>query len=79
MIKTIETNPKALKFKVNERVGITEYNNIFSKGYNENLSREIFIIDSVLKTNTWTYKFKDLNGKKIIGSFYKKDLLLSKL
>ena len=30
------------------------------------------MINSVLKTNLWTYKIKDLNGKKIIGSFYEK-------
>ena len=44
--------------------------NIFSKGYTENWSREIFIIDSGLKTTPWTYEIKDLNGEKIIGSFY---------
>ena len=58
-------------------VRITRYKNIFSKGYAENWSREIFIIDSVLKTNPWTYKIKDLNGEKMIGSFYEKELLLS--
>ena len=77
MNEKIETNPKSHKFEVNERVRITNYNNIFSKGYTENWSREIFIIDSLLKTNTWTYKIKDLIGEKIIGSFYKKELLLS--
>ena len=79
MTKTVETNPKASKFKVNDRVGITKYNNILSKGYTESLSRETFINDSVFKNNTWTYKIKDLNGEKIIGSFYEKELLLSKL
>ena len=34
-----------------------------------NWSREIFIIYSVLKTNPWDFKIKDLNGEKIIGSF----------
>ena len=38
---------------------------------------EMFIINSGLKTNPWTYKLKDLNGEKIIISFYKKELLLS--
>ena len=56
---------------------IAKYKNIFSKGYTENWSGEIFIIDSVLKTNTWTYKIKDLNRKKITGSFYEKELLRS--
>ena len=32
----IEMNPKATKFKVNDRVRITKYKNIFSKGYTEN-------------------------------------------
>ena len=50
-----------------------------SKDYTENFSRETFIIDSVLKTNPWTYKLKDLNGEKIIGSFYEKELLQSTL
>ena len=77
MTEKIETNPKAPKFKVNDRVRITKYKNIFSKGYTENWSREIFIIDSVLKTNPWTYKLKDLNGEKIIGSFYEKEFLSS--
>ena len=51
-------------YQVNDRVRITKHKNIFSKGYTENWSREIFIIDSVLKTNRCTYKFKDLNGEK---------------
>ena len=77
LTEKIETNPKTPKFKASDRVRITKYKNIFSKGYTENWSREIFIIDSVLKTNPWTYKLKDLNGEKIIGSFYEKELLLS--
>ena len=77
MTEKIEMNHKALKFKVNDRVRITKYKNIFSKGYTENWSREIFIIDSVFKNNQWSYKIKDLNGEKIIGSFYEKELLLS--
>ena len=31
-----ETNSKAPKFKVNDRVRITKYKNIFSKSYTEN-------------------------------------------
>ena len=40
-----------------DRVRITKYKkykNLFSKGYTENWSREIFIIDSLLKTNPRT-------------------------
>ena len=60
-MEKIETNSKAPKFKVNDRVRITKYKNVFSKGYSEIWLREIFIIDSVLKTIPWTYKLKDLN------------------
>ena len=72
-----ETNRKAPEFKINDRVKITNYKNIFSESYTENWSREIFIVDSVFKTNPWTYKIEDLNGEKIIGSFYEKELLQS--
>ena len=79
LTEKIETNSKVPKFKVNDRARITKYRNIFSKDYTKNWSREIFIIDSVLKANPWTYKVEDLNGEKIIGSFYEKELLRSEL
>ena len=68
LTEKIETNAEAPKFKVDDGVRIAKYKNIFSKGYTKNWSRKIFIIDSVLKTNPWTYKIKDLNWEKIIGS-----------
>ena len=37
----IETNPKAPKFKVNDRFKITKYIYIFSEDYTKNCSREI--------------------------------------
>ena len=78
LTKKTEANPKTRKFKVNGRVRITKYKNIFSKGYTKNWSRKLFIIDSVLKTNPWTYEIKNINGGKIILSFYEKELLLRK-
>ena len=62
---------------MNDRVRITKYKKISSKGYTGNWSKEIFITNSGLKTNPWTYKIKDLNGEKIIGSFYEKNMLRS--
>ena len=38
-IENIESNPEAPKFKVNNRMGIKKYKNIFSKVYTENWSR----------------------------------------
>ena len=79
-IKKLRQILKPLNIKrMNNRVRIAKYKNIFSKGYTKNWSREMFIIDSIFKTNPWTYKIKDLNGEKIIGNFYEKQLLRSKL
>ena len=41
--------------------------------------REIVFVDSILKINSWTYKIKDLNVEKVIGSFYEKELLKNAL
>ena len=79
LTKKSEMNFKAPEIKVNDRVRITKYKNIFSKGHTQNWSREIFILDSVLKTNLWTYKVKDLNDENIIVSFHENKLSLSKL
>ena len=68
---------KSPKFNVDDRVRIKMYKNIFSNGYTANLSKEIFVIGFVLKTNHCMYKIKDLNGETTIGSFYEKELLLS--
>ena len=66
-LKTLSQILKLLpKFQVDNRVRITKYKNIFTKGYTENWSRKIFITDSVLKTNPWTYKIKYLYREKII-------------
>ena len=51
LTEQIEFGQKAPKYKVGDRVRITKYKNIFSKCYNKNWSREVFVIDSVLKTN----------------------------
>ena len=39
LTKEVETNHKAPKFKVNNRVRVTKYKNIFVKGYTENWSK----------------------------------------
>ena len=49
-------------FKVDDTVKITKYKNIFSKCYTKKLSKEMFIINSVLKNNPWIYKIKELTG-----------------
>ena len=67
------------KFKVIVRIKITKYKNNFGTGYTEIWSREIFAIDSLRKTNPWTFKIKNSNGETITDSFDENEFLLSKL
>ena len=74
-----EHNEKDSKFKVDDRLRISRYKNIFAKGYAPNWSSEIFIVDKINDTVSYTYNLKDLNGEEIIGSFYDKELQKTKL
>ena len=67
-------NEKDPKFKVGDRARISKYKNIFSKGYIENWSEEVFIISKIKSTVPWTYVISDLNGEPITGIFYEKQL-----
>ena len=69
-----EVNDKDPKFKVGDHVRISKYKNIFAKGYTPNWSEEVFVIKKVKNTVPWTYVINDLNGEKIIGIFYEKEL-----
>ena len=46
---------------------------IFAKGYTPNWSEEVFVVKEVKDTVPWTYAISDLNGEKIIGTFYEKE------
>ena len=69
-----EVNDKDPKFKVGDHVRISQYKNIFAKGYTPNWSEEVSVIKKVKNTVPWTYVINDLNGEEIIGTFYEKEL-----
>ena len=69
-----EVNDKDPKFKVGDHVRISKYKNIFAKGYTPNWSEEVFVVSKIKNTVPWTYVINDLNGEKIIGTFYEKEL-----
>ena len=69
-----EHNEKGSRFKVGDKVRISKFKNIFAKGYTPNWGKEIFIVDKINDTVPYTHNIKDLNGEKIIGSFYDKEL-----
>ena len=62
-------NYKDPKFKVDDRVRISKYTNIFAKGYTSNWSEEVFVIKKVKNT-----VINDLNGEEISGTFHEKGL-----
>ena len=69
-----EINNKGPKFKVGDHVRISKCKNQFRKGYALKWSREVFIIKDIKNTVPYTYIINDLNGKRIIGKFYQKEL-----
>ena len=69
-----EFNDKDFKFKVGYHVRILKYKNIFGKGYTPNWFEEIFVTEEVKNTVPRTYVINDLNGEKLIGTFYGKEL-----
>ena len=66
-----DSNEKDRKFKVGDHARISKYKNIFAKGYTQNWSEEVFL---TLKTQFRGLVISDLNGKKIVGGFYEKDV-----
>ena len=62
---------KTLNLKFGDHVRISKDKNIFAKKY---YCEEVFVIKKVKKTVPWAYVINDLNGEKIIGTFYEKEL-----
>ena len=72
-LKQLSSKPK---FQVGDKVRISKYKRkVFDKGYTENWTEEVFIIDKIQYTTPITYKLKDLNNEEIKGSFYEPELL----
>ena len=61
------------KFKVVNHVRTSKYENIFGEDYVPNWSEEGFVIKKVKKNMPWTIVISDLNGEKIVGTFYEKE------
>ena len=66
-------NKKDPKFKIGDHVRISKCKNIFANEYTPNWFEEVFIVSKIKNTVPQTY-VNDLNGEKITGSFYKKEL-----
>ena len=69
-----DSNEKDRKFNVGDHVRVSNFKNVFAKGYTPNWSEEIFIVKKMKNTVHWTYVICDLNGEEFVGSFYEKEL-----
>ena len=69
-----EANKKDPKFKIGDNVRISNYKNIFAKGFTLNWSGEFFVVNKVQDTVPWTPLINGLNGEEIKGSLYEKEL-----
>ena len=45
-----------------------------AKGYTQNWLEKVFIVRKIKDAVPWTYVISDLNGEKITGRFYEKEL-----
>ena len=68
-----ETNDKDSKFKI-DIVRISKWKIIFAKGCSLNWPEKVFVIKKVENTVSWTYVISDPNGKRVVGTFYEKEL-----
>ena len=69
-----KNNDKHPKLEVSYHVRKSKYKNVFSKDYNPNWSEEVFVIKKVKNAVPWTYTISDLNGEKILGTFYEEEI-----
>ena len=69
-----ESNKEGPNFKVGDNVRISKYKNNFAKDCVPNWSEEVFVIKKVKNNVPWKYFIRDLNGEKIVGTFYEKEL-----
>ena len=68
-----EVNDKDPKFQAGDQIRIYKYKNIFAKGYTPNWSQEVSVVSKIKNTVPWIYVISDLNGEKIIRTFYGKE------
>ena len=69
--KGSNSNPK---FQLGDHIGISKYQNIFTKTYTQNWYKENFTIKKVKNTIPWTYIIGYLDAEEIVETLYEKEL-----
>jgi hypothetical protein len=70
----VEKKTGKIKFSVGDKVRISVYKGVFTKGYLPNWSTEIFTIIKVNKTTPPTFILEDYTGSPIAGGFYAEEI-----
>ena len=76
-IKHRRVKPSKPKFAIGNKVRIQKYKPLFSKGYKQNWSNEVFTVFEAHSSTPPTYKLKDNNGEVIDGIFYDDELQIT--
>jgi uncharacterized membrane protein len=63
-----------IKFAVDDKVRISKSRTVFSRGFNQAWTNEIFTIRKVQKTNPPTYLLNDYQSNPVLGSFYESEM-----
>lgn len=69
-----DTSSRSKKIKLGDKVRISTYKGVFTKGYLPNWSTEIFTVVKINKTVPLTYLLEDYAGKPIAGCFYTEEI-----
>ena len=72
----VKYDNRNVKFNIGDKVRISKYKRVFTKGYLPNFTNEVFVISDVLNTHPTTYKIKDLKDNEITGIFYESELVI---
>ena len=73
---SVGTKKEVPKLRKGDRVRVSKRKGVFDKGYEQNFTTEIFIVDRVVKgTERPVYQLTDYDGDAIIGTFYPEELL----
>ena len=51
-----------------------KYNNVYNSTIKMNSPEEVLVISKIKNTVSWTYIIMNVNGEKVIETFYKKEL-----
>lgn len=62
------------KFSVGDRVRVANERKTFQRGFQPGWTREVFTVKYRENTHPYVYRLQDLNGEKILGTFYEQEM-----